>query len=233
MAEQNPNQVENAVAEGGAYEVIRKRLVEQGRLLNNQARALNDARLSEFGSSDLSVVSRVRVRTENNCVARDMVQIGDYLLFGYNVFIGLKKETHIEDVFSLFKLKNDDDDNYSLEPASYENSFLAAPSFQSDFLELYRYYKQTRLVQLTVKDGKLLAGFQIGERLEDIRVFRWSVSADGKDIKYIDNRGERDIQLPSAYDFEWIQTDRENTVHGRHPHINILDKVFVETINGD
>ena len=145
MAEQNPNQVENAVAEGGAYEVIRKRLVEQGRLLNNQARALNDARLSEFGSSDLSVVSRVRVRTENNCVARDMVQIGDYLLFGYNVFIGLKKETHIEDVFSLFKLKNDDDDNYSLEPASYENSFLAAPSFQSDFLELYRYYKQTRL----------------------------------------------------------------------------------------
>ncbi len=47
MAEQNPNQVENAVAEGGAYEVIRKRLVEQGRLLNQQARTLNDARLSE------------------------------------------------------------------------------------------------------------------------------------------------------------------------------------------
>ena len=236
MADQTPNQVENqvenAVAEGGAYDVIRKRLVEQGRLLNQQARALNEARLSEFGSSDLSVISRVRVRTENNCVARDMVQIGDYLLFGYNVFIGLKKETVVEDVFSLFKLNNEGE-NYSLEPASYDDSFLASPSFQSDFIELYRYYKQTRLVQLTVKDGKLLAGFQIGERLEDIRVFRWSVSADGKDITYIDNRGERDIQLPSAYDFEWIATDRENTEHGRHPHINILDKVFVETINGD
>jgi hypothetical protein len=232
MAEQNPNQVENAVAEGGAYEVIRKRLVEQGRLLNQQASALNDARLSEFGSSDLSVISRVRVRTENNCIARDMVQIGDYLLFGYNVFIGLKKETHIEDVFSLFKL-NIEGENYSLEAVSHKDSFLTSTSFKNDFLELYRYYKQTRLVQLTVKDGKLLAGFQIGERLEDIRVFRWSVSADGKDITYIDNRGERDIQLPSAYDFEWTVTDRENTVQGRHSHINILDKVFVETINGD
>ena len=195
MAEQNSNLVENAVAEGGAYEVIRKRLVEQGRLLNQQAKALNEARLSEFGSSDLSVISRVRVRTENNCIARDMVQVGEYLLFGYNVFIGLKKETKIEDVFSLFKL-NSDGDSYALEAVSHDDSFLTSSSFKSDFLELYRYYKQTRLVQLTVKNGKLLAGFQIGERLEDIRVFRWSVSADGKDITYIDNRGERDIQLP-------------------------------------
>ncbi|OUS40738.1 DNA repair protein, partial [Oleispira antarctica] len=232
MAEHNSNQVENAVAEGGAYEVIRKRLVGQGQLLNQQAGKLNEARLAEFGSSDLSVISRVRVRTENNCVARDMVQVGDYLLFGYNVFIGLKKETTIDDVFSLFKL-NVDSEQYSLEVVSHSDSFLTSSSFQSDFSELYRYYKQTRLVQLTMKDGKLLAGFQIGERLEDIRVFRWSVSADGKDITYIDNRGERDIQLPSSYDFDWLETDREDTVHGRHPHINILDKVFVETINGD
>jgi hypothetical protein len=232
VAEHNSNQVENAVAEGGAYEVIRKRLVGQGQLLNQQAGKLNEARLAEFGSSDLSIISRVRVRTENNCVARDMVQVGDYLLFGYNVFIGLKKETKIDDVFSLFKLK-DDGEQYSLEAVSHSDSFLTSASFQSDFLELYRYYKQTRLVQLTMKDGKLLAGFQIGERLEDIRVFRWSVSADGKDITYIDNRGERDIQLPSSYDFDWLETNRENTVHGRHPHINILDKVFVETINGD
>ena len=50
MAEHNSNQVENAVAEGGAYEVIRKRLVGQGQLLNQQAGKLNEARLAEFGS---------------------------------------------------------------------------------------------------------------------------------------------------------------------------------------
>ncbi|MFC3150966.1 DNA repair ATPase [Litoribrevibacter euphylliae] len=231
-SEDGSSHVESAVAQGGAYEVIRKRLTDQGKKLYQQTQTLNDARLTEFGSSDMKVASRVRIRTENNSVARDMVQVGDFLLFGYNVFLGLKKETKIEDVFTLFRLKGEGEE-YDLESVDNADSFLAESSFVSDFDELYRYYKHTKLVQLTVKDGKLLAGFQIGERLEDIRVFRWSVSADGKDIRYIDNRGERDIQLPPAYDFEWIETTREDTVNGRHPHINILDRVFVETVGGD
>ena len=147
--EHDVSNVESAVATGGAYEVIRKRLTDQGKQLNQLTRTLNESRLDEFGSSDMSVVSRVRVRTENNSVARDMVQVGDYLLFGYNVFLGLKKETKIEDVFSLFRLKNDGG-NYELEPAELASSFLSQASFVSDFDELYRYYKHTRLVQLTV-----------------------------------------------------------------------------------
>ncbi len=238
MAEQDQtkvaevSQTESAVAEGGAYEVIRKRLIEQGRQLDAQAKQLNNARLEEFGTSEMNVTTRVRVRTENNCIPRDMVQVGEVMLFGYNVYLGLKKETRVEDVFALFRMQGEGT-GQSLEEVPLAGSFLAEQSFVNDFDELYRYYKHTRLLELTVKDGKLLAGFQIGERLEDIRVFRWSVSPDGKHVKYIDNRGERDIQLPPAFDFEWISTTREDTVHGRHPHVNIQDKVFVETINGD
>jgi len=224
--------VDSAVAEGGAYEIIKKRLLDQGRQLNKSTGLLNQARLGEFGSSDMSVTARVRVRTENNCVARDIVQVGDHLLFGYNVFIGLKKDTRIEDVFALFNV-SENENSLEMEPVPMAGTFLSESGFVNDFEELYRYYKHTKLVELTIKNGKLLAGFQIGERLEDIRVFRWSVSADGKEINYIDNRGERDIQLPPAYDFEWIETSRDDTVHGRHPHINILDTVFVETMAGD
>jgi len=234
--QQESNLVDQAVAEGGAYEVIRKRLLEQGKKLKHQTQTLNKARLAEFGSSEMAVAARVRVRTENNCVARDIVQVGDQLLFGYNVYIGLKKETRIEDVFSLYKLSienSDGDVQYEMEQQPLAKSFLENSSFQNDFAELYRYYKQTQLVELTAKNGKLLAGFQIGERLEDIRVFRWSISADGNKIEYIDNRGERDIQLPPAFDFEWQETTRDDAVNGRHPHVNILDTVFVETINGD
>ncbi|MCK5356454.1 MAG: DNA repair ATPase, partial [Methyloprofundus sp.] len=228
------NIVDQAVAEGGAYEVIRKRLLEQGKKLKQQTQALNTARLAEFGSSEMAVAARVRVRTENNCVARDIVQVGDLLLFGYNVYIGLKKETRIEDVFSLFRLtKGEDEAQYDMQQQPLANSFLTDTSFANDFAELYRYYKQTQLLELTVKNGKLLAGFQIGERLEDIRVFRWAISADGQQVDYIDNRGERDIQLPPAFDFEWQETTRDDAVSGRHPHVNILDTVFVETINGD
>lgn len=226
------NIVDKAVAEGGAYDIIRKRLLDQGQQLTQNVRELNDARLAEFGSSAMVATARVRVRTENNCIPRDIVQVGEYLLFGYNVFIGLKKETKVEDVFALF-IKKDTDSGVELEPVSFAGTFLAEQSFVNDFDELYRYYKDTRIVELTINNGKLLAGFQIGERLDDIRVFSWSISPDGKTVKYIDNRGERDIQLPPAFDFEWIPATRENAVHGRHPHLNILDKVFVETVGGD
>ena len=226
------NIVDSAVAEAGAYDVIRKRLDEQGRTLKELAQNLNKQRLDEFGGVEMAAIARTRVRTENNCIPRDIVQIGSQLLFGYNVFIGLKKETKIKDVFALFELKQEGD-NHELQPVEIEKSFLYDARFKGDFDELYRYYKESRLVKLTVKDGKLLAGFQVGERASDIRVFRWAVSPDGKQFDYIDNRGERDIQLPNQYDFEWVETDRDNFVHGKHPHVNILDTVFVETIGGD
>lgn len=225
------NVVDNAVAEGGAYDVIRKRLLTQGDLLSDKTHALNNARLQEFGSSEMQVKARVRVRTENNCIARDIVQVGDRLLFAYNVFVGLKKDVKVEDVFALFTL-SESQAGHELNSVSTTDTFLSQSSFVSDFDELYRYYKNARLIQLIVKDGKLLAAFQIGERLDSVRVFRWSVSHDGQDIKYIDNRGERDIQLPPSFDFDWTETTRDDVVNGRHPHVNVLDTLFIETLDG-
>lgn len=225
------NRADMAVAEGGAYEVLQKRLQEQGQRLQQLSDTLNQQRLNTFGSSQMETIGRVRVRTANNCIARDIVQVGDYLLFGYNVFIGLKRETTVEDVFSLHRLV-ELEESYEAESVPLIGSFLTQPGFVNDFNELYTYYKSTRLLQLAIQDGKLLASFQIGERITDIRVFRWSISVDGQNVRYIDNRGERDIALPATFDFEWKKTSREMIEQGRHPHINILDTVFVETIGG-
>ena len=82
---QSAEQVESAVSQGTAYEVIRKRLSDQGNQLETLAQNLNQARLQEFGSTELNIIGRTRVRTDNNCLARDIVRVGDYLLFGYNV----------------------------------------------------------------------------------------------------------------------------------------------------
>lgn len=231
------DQTTQAVASGNAYDLIKKRLIEQGNRLDSQTQRLNQARLDEFGNSQMQVLARTRVRTENNCIARDMVQVGDYLLFGYNVHMGLKQETHINDVLSLYRLVVPDetvaDSEYHLEFVELAGTFLDQANFVQDFNELYRYYKNTKLLQLLIKDSKLLIAFQIGERISDIRVFRFAISADGREVSYIDNRGERDIALPPAYDFDWVATTRENVVQGKHPHINILDTLFVETLNGD
>ncbi|MCE2571304.1 DNA repair ATPase [Motilimonas eburnea] len=221
-----------AVAEGGAYQVIRARLNQQGNELEQKTQKLNQARLKEFGREDMHVLGRVRVRTENNCQARDIVCAGDYLLFGYNVFIGLKQEIKISDVFGLYKL-NHTDAGYEMHHEPIAGSFLDNPRFDQDFTELYTYYKEARLLRLTIRDGKLLASFQIGLKMSDVRVFRWSISSDGKTLEYIDNRGERDLVPPAQYDFEWQECSRENEVAGRFPHMNILDTLFVETTQGD
>lgn len=224
------NQVDQAVAEGGAYEVIHGRLVEQAKALKNKVDGLNQARIEEFGQAKLDVLARARVRTENNCVARDIVPVGANILFGYNVFIGLKKETQVADVFGLFKLDKKET-GVELTPADTAGTFLADPQFIKEFNELYVYYKEARLIQLKIQNQTLFAVFQIGRKIDDTRVFQWRVNKDGS-ASYIDNRGERAIQKVPTHDFEWQSVDREQHVSGSHPHINVCDKVFVETING-
>ncbi len=117
--------LDKAVAEGGAYEVLHKRLLEQGQRLRQTAERLNASRLEEFGDSQMDVIGRVRIRTENNCIARDIVQVGDCLLFGYNVFIGLRKETGVADVFSLYRLV-EGSEGYEAEPVPLGTAFRRA-----------------------------------------------------------------------------------------------------------
>ncbi|MFP7721323.1 DNA repair ATPase [Lysobacter sp. A3-1-A15] len=236
-AESNPSPapgsdpIDQAVAQGGAYEVLRRRLSDQGRRLRDAAERMNARRVEEFGSSTMEVIGRVRVRTDNNCIGRDIVQVGHLILFGYNVFIGLKTSTRIEDVFGLYQLVSTED-GFDVVPVELAGSFLGDPQFTRDFTELYAYYKNARLLQLVVRDGRLLASFQIGERTTDVRVFRWSLTPGGE-ATYIDARGERDLTMPPAFDFEWTRATRELMVNGRHPHLNVLDTLFVETTGGD
>jgi MoxR-like ATPase len=223
---------EQAVAEGGAYEVIRQRLNTQQQSLETFINELNHKRQQEFGSTEMKVLGRMRLRTENNCQAQDLVLVGEYVLFAYNVHIGLRKETRIEDVLALYTLVEQNGE-YDLRSVAIKDSFLADHRFQSDFQELYAYYKDTSLSQLVFKHNKLIASFQIGEKLSDVRVFRWEVSDDGQRVDYIDNRGERDLRLPASHDFEWVQCHRDDVVDGRNPHINILDTLFVDASRGD
>ncbi|MFI6483374.1 DNA repair ATPase [Nonomuraea sp. NPDC050663] len=213
--------------EAGTYEVLRNRLLAQSNELAQAAESLNTQRLEVFGGSELTLIGTERLRTENNCVPRDIVSLGDVMLFGYNVFIGLKSETSVNDVFSVHRFTREGS-AFRFEAA--ELASLNDPVFGKDFAELYRYYKETRLTQLRRVEGKLLAVFQTGP--SDTRVLRWSVDTAGVPT-YEDARGERDHVMPPSHDFEWIPTTRDDHILGRHPHIAIGNEVFVETVGGD
>ncbi|MFD7652947.1 DNA repair ATPase [Actinosynnema sp. NPDC059797] len=229
--------------EAGTYEVLRARLAEQAAGLARRAEALNARRLEVFGSAELALLGTERIRTEHNCVPRDVVsvsvadgrgcQVAGLMLFGYNVFIGLKPETSVDDVFSLHRFTRDGD-GFRFTDASPDElpGLLDDPRFRRDFAELYRYYRDTRLLQLRRVGDRLLAVFQTGARTSDTRVLRWRVGLDGS-VEYLDNRGERDHVFPPSHDFEWTPTTREDHVLGRHPHISIGGEVFVETVGGD
>ncbi|MFI2432670.1 DNA repair ATPase [Streptomyces sp. NPDC018693] len=209
----------------GTYEVLRDRLTAQAAELARRAEALNARRVEEFGSTRLELAGTERLRTEHHCVPRDIVSVGDTLLFGYNVFLGLKPETTVADVFALH------DRDLNRLPDDAVPGLLDDPAFVREFAALYRYYRQAHLLQLRHVDGKLLAVFQTGEKAGDIRVLRWALTDDGQ-ATFLDARGDRDHVLPAPHDFEWTATTREDHVLGRHPHVSIAGEVFVETVGG-
>ncbi|MEM7355682.1 MAG: DNA repair ATPase, partial [Acidobacteriota bacterium] len=230
---EEPESTASDSIELGTYELLRDRLSEHAGALRGKANQLNEQRLEIFGGAETTVLGNERIRTENNCVPRDIRDVGHYLLFGYNVFIGLKTEVQVDDVFSLHTFA-ETDSGFAFERVGSDSAenFLHDTTFARDFRELYKYYKDTRLLQLRRIEDKLLAVFQTGRSVTDIKVFRWVVDTEGQ-VTYVDNRGERDHVFPPSHDFEWTITTREHYVQGRHPHVSILDEVFVETVGGD
>lgn len=216
--------------DAGTYEVLRARLADRAADLARRAEALNAQRLEVFGGTELRLVGTERIRTGHNCVPRDIVSVGGQMLFGYNVFIGLKPATTVDDVFALYRFSRDGE-AFRFEVAGPDElpTLLRDPRFVRDFTEMYTYYRDTRLLQLRRLDDRVLAVFQTGPQTSDIRVFRWRVAGE---LSYIDARGERDHVFPPSHDFEWTETTRADHVLGRFPHISIEDEVFVETVGG-
>ncbi|WP_128379998.1 DNA repair ATPase [Streptomyces cavernae] len=217
-----------AVLDTGVYEVLRDRLTAQAAELARRAEALNARRIEAFGSIRLELTSTERLRTEHTCVPRDIVSVGDTLLFGHNVFLGRGPETTVGDVFALY------DRALNRLPEDAVPGLLDDPGFVREFAALYRYYRQAHLLQLRRADGKLLAVFQTGEKSGDIRVLRWALADDGQ-ATFLDARGEHGEHhnvFPPSHDFAWTHTTREHHIPGRHPHVSIEGEIFVGTVGG-
>ncbi|POX51200.1 DNA repair ATPase [Streptomyces sp. Ru72] len=208
--------------DAGTYEVLRDRLTAQAAELARGAELLNARRVEEFGATRLDLTGTGRLRTEHACVPRDVVAVGDRLLFGYS---GARPEPQVGDVLALY------DRDLSPLPEGAVPGLLDDPAFVREFAALHRYYRQARLLRLRRADGKLLAVFQTGDATDDIRVLRWRLGDDGQ-VTFLDARGDRDHVLPPSHDFEWTEATREDHVLGRHPHVSVRGEVFVDTLGG-
>ncbi|MFF5719806.1 DNA repair ATPase [Streptomyces buecherae] len=215
--------------DAGTYEVLRGRLGARAAELARRAEALNASRTAAFGSTELTLTGTEQVRTERASVPRDVVAVGELLLFGYNIAAGPESgATAVADVFALY------DRELNPLPTDAAPGLLDDPAFVHEFDALYRYYRAARLLQLRLVGGMLLAVFQTGEKADDLRVLRWALPATGGGrARFLDARGERDHTFPAPHDVTWTATTREDHVLGRFPHIAVDGgTVYVATVGG-
>lgn len=235
-AQDNSPQADEAVElEGGNYELIRRRLADQGQKLAEKARALNKRRQEAFGTSQMVVIGNERIRTPKKCTPRDIVNVDGQLLFGYNISTMNRGKTSVEDVLSIHEMDHDEAGNLTFREVAFDtgSGYLADGRFQKNFADLYQYNKQAVLQQLRVHDGRLLAIFQVNERsVRDVRVFQWKTDNTER-ITYLDDRGDKFHTYPPSHQFDWVETSRNDHRYGDHPHVSIRDRIFVETVGGD
>lgn len=224
MSENKNEAPETTVLEEGTYEIIRKRLLNAGDELRSKLNDLNSSRKEVFGSIETTLLSTERVTTNNNCIPRDIVTIGQSFLFGYNVHIGLRTSTNLADVFSIYTYSDKVFHATSL-------SLINDKAFQRDFDNLYKYYKDTQFSKFAVLGPFLYMVFQIGNTTNDIKVFKWEIK--NNKLIYSDDRAENEFRYPNQHQFEWSKTTRDMFRDGIHPHVSIEDQVFVETVGGD
>lgn len=210
--------------EGGTYEIIQSRLNTQKSDLLSRLGKLNEARKEVFGSVETKLIANNRITTENNCIARDIVTIGEHCIFGYNVHFGLREVISLNDVFSIYKYQDS-----QFVPQDLE--LLTDETFINDFTNLYKYYRHTIFSKFAIIGNYLHLVFQLSESVTDVKTFKW-LMADGR-LRYIDNRSEHEFRFPQQHEFEWVEVTRDHHRYGLHPHISILDKLFVETVGGD
>ncbi|MCO8123579.1 DNA repair ATPase [Stieleria sp. TO1_6] len=208
----------------GTYEVLRNRLRDAASDLRTRLGKLNESRAEVFGSIETKLIATERVTTEHNCVPRDLVSVGDQFLFGYNVQFGLKTEIELADVFSAYRLADNQFHESNLD-------VIGDDRFHTDFSELYRFYKDTRFLRFFCAGPMLHMVFQVGKTERDIKSFKWRMASDS--LQYIDNRSEHEVRQPAQHEFRWTRTTRDQHRYGDHPHVSIEDLVYVETVGGD
>ncbi len=223
-AQPAPTEKSNFQLESGTYEIIRNRLEKEIGDLKGRLQQLNTARKKVFGAVQSQLIANDRINTSNYCTARDMVALGQQFIFGYNVHIGLRSGIKLEDVFSVFSYGNKSFREEDL-------GLLRNDKFDTDFQNLYRYYKEAFFSRFVRQGAYLYMIFQVSKNVQDIKAFKWLIK--GEKLDYVDARSEHEVRMPDQYEFRWKHASRDDQRMGRHPHISVLDRVFVETVGGD
>jgi len=187
--------------EGGSYDVIRKRLLEAGRRAGGQGRDAQHAAQEGLRRRELALIANERIRTEHNCIARDLVSVAGHMLFGFQVFMGLKTETGVSDVFASTSSRRRTATSGTSRRCPSRGPARSSPTkgFVKELRDTFKYYsKDARLLRLKRTDTALGSPpCRVGATVRDAKVFRWAIDSAGR-LTYMDARATRRSSLRSS-----------------------------------
>jgi len=189
--------------------IICTRLNQHSQRLDEQLHTLNQHRLHLLGSRAFRLIEHAYIRTQNRCLPQAVLAVGEQVLLGYRVVMGLKSEVQLSDIFSCYRLK-------TFVSIPLEQTLLADERFINDFKALYRFYQQVELSQLCTVNTQHLAIFR--KAPETIHVFRWHTAGH-----YLDDQGETELIAPTAQMSEW-----HPLVLSDNGTLAIKDQLFIE-----
>jgi hypothetical protein len=210
--------------DSGTYDVIRKRLEEQRLDLLERLAKLNNARKEIFNSTGFKLAGNQRITTINSGVPRGILALNDLTLFGYNVHFGLRENIKLSDVFSIYKFTGG---QFNPEPLT----LIEDENFTTDFNNLYKYYRDSIFARFVKTENYLFMIFQTSKSLDDRKAFKWLIR--DQQLVYVDDRSIHEVRKAPQHEFDWIKTDLSNRRLGLHPHVSVMDKVFIEAVHGD
>ncbi|WP_177226043.1 DNA repair ATPase [Actinacidiphila rubida] len=208
-------------AGGGDAVVLAVRLAAAGRELRERAEALEACRQEVFGGGELRLEGAEAVPTARPALPADIAPVAGRVLFAANP----AEVAGPGDVFQVLAAAGG---------AGPVPGLLDDPEFLRDFRELYRYYRDTRLLRLRVDEDRLLAVFRTGAEPPDVRVLSWKAARDGS---YRYQGAAREVPPGgAAHGIVWAPVGRAHHVPGRHPHIALTadggGRVTLDTTGG-
>ena len=224
-----PAEGATSALEGGAYDLIKKRLSDQGSQLREKLGALDAKRADVFGSRKLELKKMDRVSTLLSCEPRDMIQLGhNRFLLGFKVDLGLK-QGQLGDVFAVYQF-----DEAEETFREGDMGILEDTEFKDSFARLFQINQEATFHRFTIVGSHLYMVFRTGKMVDDVLVFKW-LYKDGQ-LSYQDDRSAPEYiskAFPDQYNFKWRTPSRNAVRHGDNPHVSIEDRVFVECVGGD
>lgn len=214
-----------------SFEVLNQRLSAARVTLSERAHQLNEARKQNFGALKNELHSTLSLHTTNKSLAIDCAIVNGQLLLGSHVVLGLKATIELKDVFTLYKI-DEVEQTSVIREQSIENSFLNNEEFLKEFNSLFRYYKDVSLFRFVQKSDFFYIIFKYGKSNDDLKVFGWRSRAGALYYEGVVSAKDAVTEFNNVVQ-EWVKTERKDFVNGKHPHISILDKVFIETIGGN